>query len=113
MYNTFIKPLQIVVLAAVVALSGSRFASAEDAASHYQTAAGMSAYIGVVPAKIVKGHPPGHPERSMHGGPPVKSNTYHLIVAGFRCQQWCSDHRCEGVGDDLWPRQSCCTASST
>lgn len=83
MLSAFIKPLQIVGLAAVVALSGARVVSAEDAGSHYQTAAGVSAYIGVVPAEIVKGHPLGHSERTMHDGPPARSSEYHLIVAIF------------------------------
>ncbi len=44
---------------------------------------GLSVYIGVVPAQIVKGHPAGHPEQTMHGGPPAGQNEYHLVTAIF------------------------------
>ncbi len=42
---------------------------------------GVAVYVGIVPAQLVRGHPPGHPEREMHGGAPVGEN--HLMVALF------------------------------
>ncbi|MBI5042024.1 MAG: hypothetical protein HZB57_12745 [Gammaproteobacteria bacterium] len=38
-------------------------------------------YIGMVPAELVRGHPPAHPEGTMHGGVQVGEN--HLTVAVF------------------------------
>jgi hypothetical protein len=58
-------------------------ASAKDTGSHSQSAGGITAYIGVVPAEIVKGHPTAHTEATMHGGVPPGSHQHHLIVALF------------------------------
>ncbi len=44
---------------------------------------GLVVYLGVMPAAVVQGHPPGHPERAMHGGTPTGRHTYHLVVAVF------------------------------
>ena len=49
----------------------------------HQTSEGLSVYIGVVPAAIVKEHVEGHPETAMHGGVPAAENEYHLVVAVF------------------------------
>lgn len=42
---------------------------------------GVAIYFGILPAELVRGHPPGHPESGMHGGVPVGEN--HLTVALF------------------------------
>ena len=45
---------------------------------------GLAVYLGVVPAQIVRGHPTGHTETGMHGGPPQHDpDTYHVVVALF------------------------------
>lgn len=54
-----------------------------DDISNFKTIAGISVYIGLIPAEIVKGHPSGHPEAKMHGGRPSGSHAYHLVVALF------------------------------
>lgn len=51
--------------------------------SGFKTVAGISVYIGLMPAEIVKGHPSGHPEAEMHGGTPNGRHAYHLVVALF------------------------------
>lgn len=43
----------------------------------YKTASGLTVYLGVMPAQIVKGHP------AMHGGTPRGSHQYHVVVAIF------------------------------
>ncbi len=48
-----------------------------------RTADGISVYLGVMPAAIVRGHPQGHPESTMHGGPPRSSIQRHIVVALF------------------------------
>lgn len=70
-------------LSLAVLLWAAGAAHAEDTTTHYQTAGGVAGYIGVVPAEIVKGHPIGHTEQSMHGGVPPKAHEHHLIVALF------------------------------
>lgn len=57
--------------------------AAADDASNFRAAAGLSAYIGLLPAEIVRGHPKGHPEAEMHGGAPTGTHSYHLVVALF------------------------------
>jgi hypothetical protein len=54
-----------------------------DVANERKQAAGMVFYMGIVPAAIVQSHPPGHPERAMHGGVPSGSSQYHVMVAIF------------------------------
>ena len=60
-------------------------ASAAQAVDTGQTksADGLTVYLGVIPAEIVRGHPPGHPERLAHGGPPSGRHSYHVVVAIF------------------------------
>lgn len=72
-----------ICLAILIGSTGPALAAAEQPGSHYQTGAEISGYLGVVPAEIVKGHPVGHAERTMHGGPPPKAHEYHVIVALF------------------------------
>ena len=47
--------------------------------SDVQTASGMTVYIGLIPAAIIK----QHPEVMMHGGKPSGVNEFHLTVAVF------------------------------
>lgn len=49
----------------------------------YQSAGGLAVYFGVVPASVVRGHPPGHTEGTMHGGAEQGSHQKHLVVAVF------------------------------
>ena len=46
-----------------------------------QVVDGVAVYFGMMPAELVRGHPPGHPESGMHGGVPVGEN--HVMVALF------------------------------
>ena len=46
-----------------------------------QVVDGVAVYLGIVPAEMVRGHPPGHLESEMHGGTPVGEN--HILVALF------------------------------
>lgn len=67
--------LSALALAALIAAS----AHAENS----QTVNGHTVYLGVVPAEIVKGHEPGHPEREMHGGAPTRHSQYHIMIVIF------------------------------
>jgi hypothetical protein len=55
--------------------------AAQDA--NYKTAGGMAAYLGVVPAELVKGPGPHSAERPMHGRIPKGQHEYHIVVAIF------------------------------
>lgn len=49
--------------------------------TYHRVVGGVAIYFGILPAELVRGHPPGHPESGMHGGVPVGEN--HLTVALF------------------------------
>jgi hypothetical protein len=70
-----------------ILLSLTLGAAAGSAASNddpnFKTANGISVYLGVIPAAIVRGHPQGHPEATMPGGPPRSSSERHVVVALF------------------------------
>ena len=60
---------------------GSMAVAADD--TTYKLAGGLAVYIGVVPAEIVRGHPSGHTEKTMHGGAPRGAHEYHVVAAIF------------------------------
>lgn len=60
--------------------------AAADDTANYQTVDGLGVYLGIVPAAIVKGHPKGHTEAEMHGGPPKGGHAYHIVIAIFEEQ---------------------------
>ncbi|OGI44300.1 MAG: hypothetical protein A2V92_06355 [Candidatus Muproteobacteria bacterium RBG_16_65_31] len=55
--------------------------AAAGAADYRQVVSGVAIYFGILPAELVRGHPPEHPESGMHGGTPAGEN--HLMVALF------------------------------
>lgn len=69
-------------LLAVVALGFTQRAAAQVDPS-VKTVGGISAYLGVMPAAIVRGHPSAHPEATMHGGVPSGRFERHVVVALF------------------------------
>lgn len=71
---------RMAVVLAFVGMPG--IATAADA-DQTKTAAGLTAYVGLMPAAIVWGHPKTHAETRMHGGPPTGAHAYHLTVAIF------------------------------
>jgi hypothetical protein len=66
----------------LVVLPWDRVAVAAEVPA-FKTADGLTVYIGVMPAEIVKGHPSGHTEQTMHGGVPKGSDEYHVVTALF------------------------------
>ena len=62
-------------IVAALAVGTGAAAAAQDAA--YRTSHGIAAYLGVMPAQILKGH------RDMHGGAPKGSRQYHVVAALF------------------------------
>ncbi|MHB1141699.1 MAG: hypothetical protein ACYC1T_08075 [Sulfuricaulis sp.] len=65
---------------ATVLLSVAVTALAVDT-TYRRVVGGAAIYFGILPAELVRGHPPGHPESGMHGGVPVGEN--NLTVALF------------------------------
>lgn len=49
-------------------------------ASNHRTAGNMDIYLGVVPARHLRGFPHGSPEQSMHGGVPGGEDYQHVNV---------------------------------
>jgi len=52
-------------------------AAAEPRNDFVRTVGGLTVYLGVMPAAIIKGHP------TMHGGPRKGPHEYHVVVAIF------------------------------
>lgn len=48
-----------------------------------KTSGGLTVYLGIVPAEIVKGPPPHSAERPMHGRVPRGPHEYHVVAAIF------------------------------
>lgn len=71
---------KFVVVVAGILLGVATAAPAGDAA-YRRVVDGVVVYFGILPAELVRGHPPAHPESGMHGGVPVGEN--HLTVALF------------------------------
>ena len=68
--------LAVALLSVVPALAAER--------EPYQQVRDLAVYLGVMPAAVVRGHPPAHAERSMHGGAsPHGRNEYHITIALF------------------------------
>ena len=72
--------LRPAVMALVCGFAGPL--QAQDA-SNYQVVGSVAAYLGVMPAEIVGGHPQTHPETRMHGGPPLDAHSEHIVIALF------------------------------
>lgn len=67
------------LLAAVLGFAAGCAGATEP--SYRQVVDGVAVYLGVVPAQLVRRHPPEHPEGQMHGGVPAGEN--HILVALF------------------------------
>lgn len=68
----------------VAALLGVAFSVPAAERGYRQVVDGIAVYFGIMPAQLVRGHPPEHPEGQMHGGAPAGEN--HLLVALFNAQ---------------------------
>ena len=44
---------------------------------------GLELFFGMIPAEILRGHPPEHAEQTMHGGVPRGKGVHHLIISVF------------------------------
>jgi hypothetical protein len=67
----------VVLTAAFIILPVIALAIAQSSNDSAQSASGLTAYLGVVPAQIVRGH------RGLHGGAPSGPHQYHFVVAIF------------------------------
>ena len=72
--------LCVAMLLLVLSAAGPALA---DGSGDSQTVGNVLIYLGLLPAPMILGHPPNHPEASMHGGPRAGAGEYHVIVALF------------------------------
>jgi hypothetical protein len=73
-----------IAAAAAAAVAVPRPAIAQgDVDANSMVLDGVLAYLGVLPAAMVRGHPRSHPEATMHGGVPEGRHQYHLVFALF------------------------------
>jgi hypothetical protein len=74
----------IALLAALCLACGLSDVAVAAEADQSKTAGGVTVYLGVVPAEIVKGLSAiGSTERPMHGGVPKGPHEYHFVAAVF------------------------------
>ena len=52
----------------------------------YRQADGLSVYLGLMPAAVVRGHRAAHSESTMHGGAGTGRHQQHIVVAVFDAQ---------------------------
>ncbi len=81
MPSSFVRHLPRALCLAAAVLVTNPLAAADPA--QYRIADGFSVYLGVLPAQMVAGHPPGHPEAAMHDGAPAGEHSYHLMITVF------------------------------
>ncbi len=76
-FSRYLGIVAVLLATAVVAFSPARAASGGETKS----AGGLTVYLGVVPAELVKGPGPHSAERPMHGGSPRGGHEHHVVVA--------------------------------
>lgn len=67
----------------VFAAAAPRRAAALDPDGAFRQVGDLVVYLAVVPAAILRGHPPEHTGRGLHGGAPEGRYVHHLLVALF------------------------------
>lgn len=77
LHAMLLRSLLLLALAVPVRAAGA------EIANDRKVVEGMAFYLGVMPTELVRGHPTGHTEREMHGGPPSRAWDYHVMVAIF------------------------------
>lgn len=71
----------VVTLFMGVILAGNLVMAA--AGGETKSADGLTVYLGVIPAEVVRGPDPHATERHMHGGPSRGAHGHHIVVAVF------------------------------
>lgn len=64
-------------------LSGLAHTAAAAPSGNSSVVGDVQIYMGILPAELIRGHPPGHTENSMHGGRPTAHGEFHIVVALF------------------------------
>ncbi len=75
---------RLVRFSLMTALLGAVLSVAAAERDYRQVVDGVAIYFGILPAQLVRGHPPEHPEGEMHGGAPAGEN--HVMIALFNAQ---------------------------
>lgn len=85
------KLLAIVIAAGAVAFSGVAWPA--TATDYEKRADGLTVYMGVLPAEVLRGRTETSHITTMHGGPPRAGDSHHLVISIFdeRTQQQVAD----------------------
>ena len=73
----FVRRAVIAVVIAVAGVFSVLAAQAQQLSDYRQTADGLTVYLGILPAAMVKGH------EAMHGGARKGPHDYHIVAAIF------------------------------
>lgn len=77
------RPLRAAATASLMILITLSGCGRAPSQTQSQVVAGLRFDYGVVPSAAVNEHPSDHPERTMHQGPPVAPDSYHVVLALF------------------------------
>lgn len=79
----FMRKICICIAALMVILGLGRSPIRAAEGGETKSANGLTVYLGVVPAELVKAPGPHSSERPMHGGSPKGSHEHHVVVAVY------------------------------
>ena len=71
------------VALSLLLLSGLAHTAAAAPSGDSRVVGDVQIYMGILPAELIRGHPPDHTENSMHGGRPGARGKFHIVVALF------------------------------
>lgn len=77
------RTLRQALVIAILTLAGVPTPVSAEDHEHSKTVSGLTAYLGMIPAQVIKGHSWQHPEVQAHGGPRRGEHVYHLVIAIF------------------------------
>ena len=75
--------LQRILGLALLLLSVATEPATADTASDHKIVSNVAIYLGLIPAEMIRGHPPRATESTMHGGSPAGQGQYHVTIALF------------------------------
>ncbi|MFG1244430.1 hypothetical protein [Xanthobacter versatilis] len=80
---TTMRARSVGVALSLLLLSGLAHIAAAAPGGDSRVVGDVQIYMGILPAELIRGHPQGHTENSMHGGQPATRGEFHIVVALF------------------------------
>lgn len=77
------RAMRVGVAPGLILLSGLVHTAMAAPSGDSRVVGDVQIYMGILPAELVRGHPQGHTENSMHDGQPMARGQFHIVVALF------------------------------